>query len=284
MTRLLAPFKESHFYPRRLPSLDKFFHFELKHWANQLRQHRPRPSQSIFLKFEKRVSPSRASWSRPLVARRRPIVQTEVRHQFQPRLSKSRTDPVRAEPDCLFSSQSPPARTAPASYRPNPTSPALTPKPIPKLRIELAHFPYYIVYARGCSPGDLLRLGTGRHENYPYPPRIFKGEQGAPDTAEGAVLFREKLPISGEPIPGTRTLTKKKITSGPRGGPPGTFNAAPATPYHCGVNLHEGSSPVAARYRPNAGASSIFRAIASVGELLPHSLANSDFHGHRPTV
>ncbi|KAG8170733.1 hypothetical protein JTE90_027241, partial [Oedothorax gibbosus] len=31
-------------------------------------------------------------------------------------------------------------------------------------------------------------------------------------------------------------------------------------PTHCGVNLHEGSSAVAARYRPNAGASSIFRA------------------------
>ncbi|KAG8170719.1 hypothetical protein JTE90_007764 [Oedothorax gibbosus] len=42
---------------------------------------------------------------------------------------------------------------------------------------------------------------------------------------------------------------------------PGTFNARHRDPpTHCGVNLHEGSSAVAARYRPNAGASSIFRA------------------------
>ncbi|KAG8170972.1 hypothetical protein JTE90_002691 [Oedothorax gibbosus] len=47
----------------------------------------------------------------------------------------------------------------------------------------------------------------------------------------------------------------------PGGLTPGTFNARHRDPpTHCGVNLHEGSSAVAARYRPNAGASSIFRA------------------------
>ncbi|KAG8171527.1 hypothetical protein JTE90_002434 [Oedothorax gibbosus] len=41
----------------------------------------------------------------------------------------------------------------------------------------------------------------------------------------------------------------------------GTFNARHRDPpTHCGVNLHEGSSAVSGRYRPNAGASSIFRA------------------------
>ncbi|KAG8156202.1 hypothetical protein JTE90_019975, partial [Oedothorax gibbosus] len=66
----------------------------------------------------------------------------------------------------------------------------------------------------------------------------------------------------------------------PGGLTPGTFNARHRDPpTHCGVNLHEGSSAVAARYRPNAGASSIFRVVASVGELFTHSLANSDFHG-----
>ncbi|KAG8170634.1 hypothetical protein JTE90_010529, partial [Oedothorax gibbosus] len=57
------------------------------------------------------------------------------------------------------------------------------------------------------------------------------------------------------------TTTKICTGGGPRGVTPGTFNAPHRDPpTHCGVNLHEGSSAVAARYRPNAGASSIFRA------------------------
>ncbi|KAG8172195.1 hypothetical protein JTE90_011268 [Oedothorax gibbosus] len=55
----------------------------------------------------------------------------------------------------------------------------------------------------------------------------------------------------------------------PGGLTPGTFNARHRDPpTHCGVTLHEGSSAVAARYRPNAGASSIFRA-SCFGRSIP---------------
>ncbi|KAG8171513.1 hypothetical protein JTE90_017345 [Oedothorax gibbosus] len=53
-------------------------------------------------------------------------------------------------------------------------------------------------------------------------------------------------------------LHRWRLQAGSR---PAPFNARHRDPpTHCGVNLHEGSSAVAARYRPNAGASSIFRA------------------------
>ncbi|KAG8177079.1 hypothetical protein JTE90_015731 [Oedothorax gibbosus] len=46
----------------------------------------------------------------------------------------------------------------------------------------------------------------------------------------------------------------------PDGLTPGTFNARHRDPpIHCGVNLHGGSSAVAALYRPNAGASPNFQ-------------------------
>ncbi|KAG8171710.1 hypothetical protein JTE90_026241 [Oedothorax gibbosus] len=60
-------------------------------------------------------------------------------------------------------------------------------------------------------------------------------------------------------------LPTKICTGGAPGGlTPGNLQQLTARhrdpPTHCGVNLHEGSSAVAARLRPNAGASSIFRA------------------------
>ncbi|KAG8155912.1 hypothetical protein JTE90_029020 [Oedothorax gibbosus] len=63
--------------------------------------------------------------------------------------------------------------------------------------------------------GDLLAdngYGPAR-DKYTISLGFSRGQQqGAPDTAEEAVLLREQSPYPGRPIPGTRTLTKKKIT------------------------------------------------------------------------
>ncbi|KAG8160094.1 hypothetical protein JTE90_005431 [Oedothorax gibbosus] len=61
-------------------------------------------------------------------------------------------------------------------------------------------------------------------------------------------------------------LHRWRLQAGSRPAP--STHATGDPPTHCGVNLHEGSSAVAARYRPNAGASSISGLVASVGELL----------------
>ncbi|KAG8175580.1 hypothetical protein JTE90_018873 [Oedothorax gibbosus] len=74
---------------------------------------------------------------------------------------------------------------------------------------------------------------------------------------------------------------RSALVAAPGGLTPGTFNARHRDPpTHCGVNLHEGSSAVAARYRPNAGASSIFRASCFGRELQNHFSKDSSPTGN----
>ncbi|KAG8156022.1 hypothetical protein JTE90_007022, partial [Oedothorax gibbosus] len=133
-------------------------------------------------------------------------------------------------------------------------------------------------------------LRTSRFQGHELLQRKDNSSPGPPSTSPSSVALPHLVPkgpisVSGlgniNPIPfrsaarQTRAclqssrLSLEYLLLPPRSAPvaapggltPGTFNARHRDPpTHCGVNLHEGSSAVAARYRPNAGASSIFRA------------------------
>ncbi|GIY46483.1 uncharacterized protein CEXT_278251 [Caerostris extrusa] len=71
---------------------------------------------------------------------------------------------------------------------------------------------YIVLSTRSCSPWrPAAGYGYGPARKSHHLRRFARADRSAPDTARAAVLLREQRPLSpDEPIPGTRTLTKKR--------------------------------------------------------------------------
>ena len=172
--------------------------------------------------------------SRPLVARRLQIVQTEIRPPVSaeafygqaPTLGPSRTGlPV--------SSQSRPvqvqcpSRSRPQPDEPGPHSQSLSRSYGSNLPTSLT---YIVLVTRGCSPWrPAADMGTDRHENYTLSLGFSRADRGAPDTARDAVLLREQRPYLRTSRFQGHELLQRKDNSSP--GPPSTSPSSVALPH-----------------------------------------------------
>lgn len=172
--------------------------------------------------------------SRPLVARRRKSVQTEVRRPFSAE-AFCKQDPtlVRAEPDCLLqqpvqpSPGAAPTSSGPQPDEPGPHSQSLSRSYGSNLPTSLT---YIVLVTRGCSPWrPAADMGTDRHENYTLSLGFSRADRGAPDTARDAVLLREQRPYLRTSRFQGHELLQRKDNSSP--GPPSTSPSSVALPH-----------------------------------------------------
>ena len=111
----------------------------------------------------------------------------------------------------------------------SPARPARPSEPIlfPKLRIQIADFPYlHCSTARGCSPWrPAADMGTVRHENHTAFPGFSRAGGSAPDSARAALLYGGWGPYRRlNRFQGGRPLTKKReLFRGPPPASPGAF-------------------------------------------------------------
>ena len=97
----------------------------------------------------------------------------------------------------------------------------------PKLRIQIADFPYlHCSTARGCSPWrPAADMGTVRHENHTTFPGFSRAGGSAPDSARAALLYGSRGPyLRANRFQGGRPLTKKReLFREPPPASPGAF-------------------------------------------------------------
>ena len=85
---------------------------------------------------------------------------------------------------------------------------------------------YIVLSTRGCAPWrPAADMGTGWHENHTVSVGFSRADESAPDTARAAVLYGNPFSLSpGKPIPGIRSLTKKReLFPGPSPTSPTSF-------------------------------------------------------------
>ena len=135
-----------------------------------------------------------------LVAGRNGRARYEIQHAAQLKHSTGR--PRRwSELNRTVSGQSRPVpvqcqtRFGPQPDRPSPQSQSLSRSYGSVLPTSLT---YIFLSTRGCSPWrPAADMGTVRHENHYFLLGFSRADESAPDTARGAVLYGNTIPISG---------------------------------------------------------------------------------------